>query len=120
MLAAGAGVLCRVRPASRDSSLACKQALEETEAYLRQLEAEGRASEVYAPGKELLVLQPCYVVKTRELGPSGRKVFINVCSCDKARPHPPFLGLSSPYLKAVLETIALCREKNPILIYISI
>lgn len=65
---------------------------EETEAYLRQLEAEGRAEEVYGKGVQLIMPVPAYVLKTRNKE-TGEKVFINVCTCDKVRvvasPLPP-------------------------------
>mmetsp|Transcript_19984 Transcript_19984/g.43576 ORF Transcript_19984/g.43576 Transcript_19984/m.43576 type:complete len:633 (+) Transcript_19984:162-2060(+) len=59
---------------------------EETDLYLRQLEAEGRAEEVYGKGVQLVVPNEAFVIKTRNLSaPEGQsdKVFINVCTSDK-------------------------------------
>jgi hypothetical protein len=60
------------------------QAKAEQEAYLKQLEVEGRAEEVYGQGVQLIAPQPSIVLKAR--GVSGAlKVFINVCTSDKVR-----------------------------------
>ena len=53
----------------------------ESEAYLRQLEREGKAEEVYGAGTQLVVPEPGFVVET--CASSGAKVFINVCSSPK-------------------------------------
>ncbi|KAJ9516174.1 hypothetical protein QJQ45_024598 [Haematococcus lacustris] len=55
---------------------------DETDLYLRQLESEGRAEEVYGKGTVLVVPKEGYVIRTLEQ-PSGRKVYINVCTSDK-------------------------------------
>ncbi|KAG2489118.1 hypothetical protein HYH03_012344 [Edaphochlamys debaryana] len=76
----------------------------ETDAYLRQIEQQGRDEDVYGKGVQLVVPEPAAVVKTKVMGPAtgskdkgdaetgtaggkglpvGQKVFINVCTCDK-------------------------------------
>jgi len=60
----------------------------ESEAYLRQLEAEGRAQDVYGQGVQLILPQAGLVIKTRVAAATphkGDKLFINVCTCDKVR-----------------------------------
>jgi dynein assembly factor 2 len=54
----------------------------ETDAYLRQLEMEGRIEEVYGKGAQLIMPEPSFVLKTYNKA-DGTKVFINVCSSDK-------------------------------------
>lgn len=54
----------------------------ETEEYLRQLELEGKAEETYGKGAQLIVPQPEFVVKSKNLE-TADKVYINVCSSDK-------------------------------------
>ncbi len=54
----------------------------ETDLYLRQLEAEGRGSEVYGKDVTLIIPTEQYVIKTKDKN-SGTKVFINMCSSDK-------------------------------------
>lgn len=54
----------------------------EQEQYLRQLEEEGRAQEVYGKGMQLVLPTPAFVAKTAN-SQSGQKVFINVCTSDK-------------------------------------
>eukprot|EP00232_Nephroselmis_pyriformis_P030666 CAMPEP_0182863780 /NCGR_PEP_ID=MMETSP0034_2-20130328/6831_1 /TAXON_ID=156128 /ORGANISM="Nephroselmis pyriformis, Strain CCMP717" /LENGTH=288 /DNA_ID=CAMNT_0024996019 /DNA_START=42 /DNA_END=904 /DNA_ORIENTATION=+ len=54
----------------------------ETEAYLQQIEGEGRAEEVYGKGVELVAPKAGYVVKTHNRA-NKEKVFINVCYTDK-------------------------------------
>ncbi|GLC36093.1 hypothetical protein PLESTB_001381400 [Pleodorina starrii] len=85
---------------------------EETDKYLRQLEEQGRAEDVYGKGVQLITPKPGLVLKTKVLGakegggpaakgaadpgsgaaggggrrdslPVGQKVFINVCTSDK-------------------------------------
>lgn len=56
----------------------------ETEAYLRQVESQGRAEEVYGKGTQLVVPEAAFVLKTRDKA-SGQKIFINVCTSDKVR-----------------------------------
>lgn len=58
------------------------QALAEHEAYLQQLESEGRAEEVYGRGVQLVTPRAALVLKTRAAG-GGPKVFINICTSDK-------------------------------------
>lgn len=55
---------------------------EENEAYLRQLEDEGRAEEVYGKGSQLIVPEPDFVLKTRDLS-SREKFFVNLCTNEK-------------------------------------
>ena len=58
--------------------------LAESEAYLRQLESEGKAEATYGAGAVLVVPDPAFVVKTRSsAGSGGAKVFINVCTSAK-------------------------------------
>lgn len=54
----------------------------ETDAYLRQLEMEGRIEEVYGKGAQLIMPEPAFVLKTFNK-PDKVKVFINVCSSEK-------------------------------------
>lgn len=66
--------------------LAWRQAKEETDQYLRQLERQGRAEEVYGKGVQLIVPEECFVIKAKQAGGRGAgKVFINVCTSDKVR-----------------------------------
>ena len=66
----------------------------EREAYIRQLEAEGRAEEAYGRGTQLVLPQPAFVIKTRcadagastSSGGGADKVFINVCTSGKLQP----------------------------------
>lgn len=51
--------------------------------YLRQMEAQGKAEEVYGKGVQLIVPKEAFVLKTRELKRGGQKVFINVCTSEK-------------------------------------
>lgn len=60
------------------------QVRDETDLYLRQLEAEGRAEQVYGKGVQLVVPTEAFVFKTKNKA-SGEKVFINVCESDKVR-----------------------------------
>ncbi|KAI8465969.1 MAG: pre-RNA processing PIH1/Nop17-domain-containing protein [Monoraphidium minutum] len=62
-----------------------RRAKAEQEAYLRQLEAEGRAEEVYGSGVTLVAPSPAFAIKARAAG-GGAKVFINVCTSDKIAP----------------------------------
>ena len=70
----------------------------ESEAYLRQIEAENQVESVYGEGVKLIVPEPAFLVKTKtkqaEEGDadadvdaaapaSGTKVFLNVCTSDK-------------------------------------
>ena len=75
------------------------QALLEQDAYLRQIEADGTAEDVYGKGPrhddaaferltekyrldvELIVPEPHFAVESQAT--EGRKIFINVCSCPK-------------------------------------
>ena len=69
--------------ASRHASRA--QTLEERESYLRQLEADQAAGiSNGAPSGQGVLAAPvaCFAIKAR--GADGAKVFINVCTCDKA------------------------------------
>lgn len=77
------------------------QVKEENDLYLRQLESEGRAEEVYGKGVQLIVPTESFVLKTRVVGvhpPASaqpkqqqeardqmlrRKAFVNVCTSDK-------------------------------------
>ena len=61
---------------------ALSQARAEQEQYLRELEKEGRAQEVYGKGMQLVMPTPSFVAKTAN-SQSGQKVFINVCTSDK-------------------------------------
>ena len=56
----------------------------ETEAYLRQLEQEGKAEEVYGAGTLLMAPEPAFIIKTSKAG--GDKFFINVCTSNKVDP----------------------------------
>ena len=73
----------------------------ETDQYLRELEFQGRAEDVYGKGVQLLSPTPALVLKSKVLPqkgatasgdvandaclPVGQKVFINVCTSDKVR-----------------------------------
>lgn len=57
----------------------------ENEAYLRQLEEEGRAEEFYGKGSQLIVPEPGFVIKTSNVT-SKEKFFINVCTNTKVGP----------------------------------
>ncbi len=92
-----AKTLCRLWPVP--------QAKAEADAYLRQLEEQGRGEEVYGKGVQLIAPEPAAVLKSKVLAgspaaqpgvprpppadgqpaslPVGQKVFINVCTCDK-------------------------------------
>ncbi len=56
----------------------------ETEAYLQQLEQEGRVEEVYGKGVQLIVPSPAFVAKTRTRA-EAQKVFINICTSPKVK-----------------------------------
>lgn len=60
----------------------------ETDQYLRQLEAEGRAGEVLGSGGgELVVPEPGIALKTREAGGSGAaRVYLNITTSAKLEP----------------------------------
>lgn len=57
----------------------------ENEAYLRQLEDEGRAEEFYGKGSQLIVPEPGFVIKTCDAA-SKEKFFVNVCTNAKIGP----------------------------------
>lgn len=67
----------------------CPQAKAEHEAYLRQLEEEGRAQQVYGARAQLLVAAPALCIKTRRVDSSSaehnERVYINICTCPKVR-----------------------------------
>jgi len=54
----------------------------ENDAYLRQMEAEGKAEEVYGKGTQLVVPQPGFCVKCKSKE-DQKKVFINVVYSEK-------------------------------------
>eukprot|EP00983_Pelagomonas_calceolata_P053732 1143406-Pelagomonas_calceolata.AAC.7 len=58
------------------------QVKEETDLYLRQLEAEGRGEEVYGKDVTLIVPEAGFVVKTVEPS-SGKRAYINLCTSSK-------------------------------------
>jgi len=58
----------------------------ETDQYLRELEQQGRASEVVGSGTTLIVPEPGVALKTREAAPGGARVYINLCTSDKLQP----------------------------------
>lgn len=60
------------------------QVKEETDAYLRQLEAEGRGEEVYGKDTQLIVPDAAFVVKSVEAS-TGLKGYINICTSKKVR-----------------------------------
>jgi len=55
----------------------------EQDQYIRQLEEEGRGQEVYGKGMQLVTPTAAFVAKTANKQ-SGQKIFINVCTSDKA------------------------------------
>lgn len=55
----------------------------ETEMYLRQLEGQGEVENVYGKGTQLIIATPEFVFKTKDKN-DGLKVFVNMCSSDKA------------------------------------
>ena len=73
----------------------CTQARAEQEQYLKQLEDEGRAQEVYGKGMQLVLPSPSFVAKTAN-SQSGQKVFINVCTSDKVCEPAHCLHVSHP------------------------
>lgn len=60
-----------------------RQAKAENDAYLRQIEHQGKVEEVYGKGAQLIIPMEAFVLKTREAKAGGQKVFINVCTSDK-------------------------------------
>eukprot|EP00775_Hariotina_reticulata_P000581 gene581-860_t len=58
------------------------EAQAENEAYLQQIEAEGRTESVYGPGVQLVVPQPAFVIKTKD-AVDRKRVYINICTSDK-------------------------------------
>lgn len=74
-------------PPRTHAALRRPQAKAEQEAYLRHLEEEGRAQEVYGRGAQLLAAQPALCIKARRAGgdAAGERVYINVCTCPKVR-----------------------------------
>jgi len=56
----------------------------ETDAYLRQVERSGQFEQVYGKGAQLIVPSPEFLIKTKAKK-DNTKVFVNVCSSDKAR-----------------------------------
>ena len=66
-----------------------KQAKAEAEAYLREVEAEGRDEEVYGAGTTLLAPSPTFAVQTRAVGAAGADTetfVVNVCTSAKVAP----------------------------------
>lgn len=63
-------------------SIELMQAQAENEAYLQQIEAEGRTESVYGPGVQLVVPQPAFVIKTKD-AVERKRVYINICTSDK-------------------------------------
>jgi hypothetical protein len=51
-------------------------------AYLAQLEAEGQGEAVYGKGVQLIVPEPWFVVKTKDVSGANR-VYINICTSPK-------------------------------------
>jgi hypothetical protein len=51
-------------------------------AYLTQLEAEGQAESVYGKGVQLIVPEPWFVVKTKDVS-GAKRVYINICTSPK-------------------------------------
>lgn len=58
------------------------QAKAEQDAYLAQIEAEGRTESIYGTGTQLIVPEPGLVVKTKAAADNLR-VYINICSSNK-------------------------------------
>lgn len=56
--------------------------LQESEAYLRQLEADGETQNVYGTQTELVLPEAAFVVKTKDKN-SGQKIYINICTSAK-------------------------------------
>jgi len=54
----------------------------ESEAYLRQIEGEGKSEQVYGKGVTLVVPNPGFAVKTRAVD-GGGKVFVNIVYSEK-------------------------------------
>lgn len=57
----------------------------ETDEYLRQIEREARAGEVYGPGVVLVIPEPAWVFRTEEVE-SKRRCYVNVCISEKVDP----------------------------------
>lgn len=51
--------------------------------YLKQLEAEQQSESVYGKGVQLIVPEPSFVIKTKDVTGSHR-VYINICTSPKA------------------------------------
>ncbi|KAF8073010.1 Nop17l [Scenedesmus sp. PABB004] len=63
------------------------QARAESDAYLRQLEAQGQLQSVYGAGVRLIQPRPGLVVKTRDAAGGGAaRVYVNVCTSDQVAP----------------------------------
>eukprot|EP00879_Flechtneria_rotunda_P004296 GHRR01004545.1.p1 GENE.GHRR01004545.1~~GHRR01004545.1.p1 ORF type:complete len:574 (+),score=212.43 GHRR01004545.1:586-2307(+) len=58
------------------------QAMAENAAYLAQLEGEGQTEAVYGSGVQLIVPEPAYVIKTKDITGQTR-VYINICTSPK-------------------------------------
>ncbi|KAF6266499.1 pre-RNA processing PIH1/Nop17-domain-containing protein [Scenedesmus sp. NREL 46B-D3] len=63
-------------------SISEPEAAAEMNAYLTQLEAEGQAEAVYGKGVQLIVPEPWFVVKTKDVSGTNR-VYINICTSPK-------------------------------------
>jgi hypothetical protein len=90
-------IMCRSR--GRNLTTAAVQAREENDAYIRQLELEGRVEEVYGKGVNMVTPAAEFVLKTVDVQ-SKAKVFINVCSSTKvaaARKHQHHGPESAPH-----------------------
>lgn len=57
----------------------------ETDAYLRQLEHEGKVESVYGAGVQLIAPEPGFAAKTRD-ETTGAKAFVNICHSEKCDP----------------------------------
>jgi dynein assembly factor 2 len=69
-----------------------QQAKAEAEAYLREVEAEGRDEQVYGAGTTLLAPSPAFAIQTRAAAGAAaadadaEAFVVNVCSCAKVAP----------------------------------
>lgn len=80
----------------------------ETEMYLRQLERQGEIENVYGKGTQLIIPTPEFVFKTKDKK-DGLKVFVNMCSSDKAGTLDPNV---SNMPTVTVPTVTTCQQHS--------